>query len=88
MFPKALRNGEFISKPFHPLTTYLPLNFVLKFKKGKSFLKISNPIAKSICIKADMALGSIAFELVRNLSQCNNIVTHLHEDIDGSIAAV
>ncbi len=86
ILPKALRNGEFISKPFRPFTTYLPLNFVLKFKKGKRFLKISNPTAKSLSIKADTALGSDTFELVRNLYQCNNIVTHLHEDIDDSIA--
>ncbi len=31
-------------------------------------------------------MGSVAFELVKNLSKYNNIVTHLHKDIDGSIA--
>ncbi len=31
---KSLRNGGLISKPFKPYTAYLPLNFVLKFKKG------------------------------------------------------
>ncbi len=49
-------------------------------------MKITNPTANRQTIKADTALGSIAFELVWNLSQCNNIVTHLHEHIDGSIA--
>ncbi len=71
---------------FDPLQHFLTLNFVLKFKKGKSYLNISNPTATHICIKAGTALGSVSFELVRNLSQYNNSVTHLHEDIDGSIA--
>ncbi len=43
-------------------------------------------MAKCLTIKADTALGSLSFELVRNLSQCTNTVTHLHEDIDGSVA--
>ncbi len=37
--PKELRNGDVVAKQFHPFNSYLPLNFVLKFKKGKSFLK-------------------------------------------------
>ncbi len=37
MLPKSLRNGDFISKLFHPFTTYLPLSFVLKFKKRETF---------------------------------------------------
>ncbi len=37
MLPKAFTNGDFISKLFRPFTTYLPLNFVLKLKKGKVF---------------------------------------------------
>ncbi len=84
--PKKLRNGDFIAKLFCPIINYLPLNFVLKFKKGKSFLKISNPSSKSLTVKADTALGSVSFKLVRNLSQCTNTVTHLHEDLNGSIA--
>ncbi len=86
LLPKELRNGDFVAKPFHPFTSYLPLNFVLKFKKGKYFLKISNPTSKGLTIKADTAVTSISFELVHNLSQCTNTVTHLHEDMDGSIA--
>ncbi len=37
MLRKALRNGDFISKTFQPFINYLPLKFVLKFKKGKRF---------------------------------------------------
>ncbi len=84
--PKELRNGDFVAKPFCPFTSYLPLNFILKFKTGKSFLKISNPTSKVLTIKADTALGSVSFDLVHNLSHCRNTITHLHEDIYSSIA--
>ncbi len=83
---KEHRNGDFIAKPFHPFARYLPLNFVLKFKKGKCFLKISKPTSKCLTVKADTALGCVPLELVRNLSQCTNTVTYLHIDIDDSIA--
>ncbi len=86
ILPKEFRNDDFVAKPFRHFTSYLPLNFVLKFKKGKSFLKISNPTSKGLTIKADTALGSVSFDLVHNLSQCGNTFTHLHKDIDGSIA--
>ncbi len=41
---------------------------------------------QTIYHKANTALGSVSFKLVRNLLQCTNTVTHLHEDLDGSIA--
>ncbi len=34
--PKQLRNGDFIAKPFRPFSNYLPLNFMLQFKRGKA----------------------------------------------------
>ncbi len=37
-------------------------------------------------MKADTALGCVAFELIYNLSQCSNTITHFHHDIDGSNA--
>ncbi len=86
ILPKELQNSDFIAKPFRPFTSYLPLNFMLQFKNRKSFLKISNHTSKGLTIKADTALGSVAFELVRNLSQCSNTITHLHQDIDSSTA--
>ncbi len=67
--------------PFYKLFT---IEFCTKFQKRETFF--SNFTTKSQTIKADTALGSNSFELVRNMSQCNNTVTHLHEDIDGSMA--
>ncbi len=51
---------------------------------GKSFLKIANPTSKGLTIKANTALGCVSFELIRNLSQCSNTITHLHQDMDCS----
>ncbi len=79
-----LWNADFIAKWFRPFTNYLPLNFMLQFKKGKSYLKISNPTSKNLTIKSDTALGCVAFELIQNLSQHSNTITHFHWDIDGS----
>ncbi len=84
--PKQLRNGNFIAKPFCPFSSYLPLIFMLQFKKGKSYLKIANPNSKGLIIKAGTALGCVSFELIRELSQCANNITHLHQDMDGSSA--
>ncbi len=86
ILPKEFRNGDFIAKPFRPFSTYLPLNFMLQFKKGKSFLKIANPTSKGLTIKADTALGCVSFELICDLSQCANTITYLHQDMDGSSA--
>ncbi len=59
---------------------------MLQFKKGKSYLKIENPTSKGLTIKAGTALGCVNFKLIRDLSQCANTITHLHQDIDGSSA--
>ncbi len=59
---------------------------MLQFKKGKSYLKIANPTSKGLTIKAGTALGCVIFELIRDLSQCVNTTTHLHQDLDGSSA--
>ncbi len=83
--PKQLRNGNFVAKPFRRFSSYLPLNFMLQFKKGKSYLKITNPTSKGLTIKAG-TLGCVSFELIRDLSQCANTITHLHQDMDGSSA--
>ncbi len=53
ILPKELRNGDFMSKPLRPFTNYLTQNFMLQFKKGKSFLKISNRTSKGLTIKAN-----------------------------------
>ncbi len=66
--PKQLRNGDFVAKPFRPFSNYLPLNFMLQFKKGKSYLKIANPTSKVLTIKAGTDLGCVSFELIRDLS--------------------
>ncbi len=84
--PKQLRNGDFVAKRFRPFSNYLPFNFMLQFKKGKSYLKIANKTSKGLTIKAGTTLGSVSFELIRNLSQCVNTTTHLHQDMDGSSA--
>ncbi len=86
ILPKELSNGDFIAKPFRLFSSYLPLNFILQFKKGKSYLKIANPTSKGLTIKADTALGCVSFELIHDLSQCANTITHLHQDMDGSSA--
>ncbi len=80
------RNGDFIAKPFHQFSSYLPLNFRLQFKKGKSFLKIVNPTSNGLTIKVGTALGCVSFELIHDLSQCAYTITHLHQDMDGSSA--
>ncbi len=82
--PKQPRNGDFVSKPFCPFFNYLPLNFMLQFKKRKSYLKIANPTSKGLTMKAGTALGCVSFELIQNLSQCVNTTTHIHQDMDGS----
>ncbi len=84
--PKQLRNGDFVAKPFSPFSNYLPLNFMLQFKKGKSYLKIANTTSKGLTIKADTAFGCVSFKLIRDLSQFVNTTTHLHQDLDGSSA--
>ncbi len=84
--PKQLRNGDFVAKPFRPFSNYLPLNFMLQFKKGKSYLKIANPTSKGLTIKAGTALGCVSFKLIQDLSQCVNTTIHLHQDMDGSSA--
>ncbi len=86
MLPKQLRNGDFIGKPFRPFSNYLPLNFMLQFKKGKSYLKIANPTSHAITIKANTSLGSVSFELTRDLSQSANTITHIHQDMNDSCA--
>ncbi len=85
-FPKQLRNGDFVAKPFRPFSNYLPLNFMLQFKKGKSYLKIANPTSKGLTIKAHTALGCVSFELIQDLSQCVHTKSHLHQDMDGTSA--
>ncbi len=59
---------------------------MLQFKKGKSYLKIANPTSKGLAIKAGTTLGCVRFELIRDLSQCSNTITHFHQDLDGSHA--
>ncbi len=80
-FTKQLRNGDFITKPFRLFSSYLPLNFMLQFKKGKSYLKIANPTSKGLTIKTGTALGCDSFELIHDLSECSNTITHLHQDM-------
>ncbi len=36
ILPTELRNGDFIVKPFRLFTSYLPLNFMLQFKRGNA----------------------------------------------------
>ncbi len=49
--PKQLSNGDFVAKPFRPFCNYLPFNFMLQFKKEKSYLKIAIPTSKGLTIK-------------------------------------
>ncbi len=41
--PKQHLYGDFVAKRFRLFFNYLPLNFMLQFKKGKSYLKIVKP---------------------------------------------
>ncbi len=84
--PKQLRNGDFVAKLFSPFSNYLPLSFMLQFKKGKSYLKITNPTSKGLTIKEGTALGYVSFKLIGDLSQCVNTTTHLPQHLDGSSA--
>ncbi len=81
ILPKELKNGDFIPKPFRQFSNYLRLNFMLQVKTGKSFLKIANPTSNGLTIKADTTLGSVSFELNRDLSQCANTITHLEQNM-------
>ncbi len=83
---KQLRNGNFVAKPFRPFFNYLPLNFMLQFKKRKSYLKIANPTSNGLTVKAGTTLGCVCFKLIRDLSQCLNTTTHLHQDLNCSSA--
>ncbi len=84
--PKQLRNCDYFAKPFPPFPNFLPLNFMLQYKKGKSYHKIANPTSKGLTIKAGTTLEFVSFELICDLSQCVNTTTHLHNDLDGSRA--
>ncbi len=81
--PKELRNGDFVSWPFRPYSKYLPLTFMLQFRKGRGFIRITNPISRDLTIKPNTPLGCVSFELMRNLSDSINIIAHLHQDMDG-----
>ncbi len=81
---KQLRNGDFVAKPFRLFSNYRPLNFMLHFKKGKSYLKIASPTSKGLTIKARTHLGCVSFELICDLSLCVNTATYLHQDMDSS----
>ncbi len=61
--PKKHTNGDFVAKPYHPFSNYLPLNIMLQFKKGKSYLTIPNHTFKGLMIKAGTVLGCVSFEL-------------------------
>ncbi len=74
---KQLRNGDFV---------HFQTIFLLQFKKGKSYLKISNSTSKGLTIKAGTTLVCVSFELIRDLSQCANTTTHLHQHMDVSSA--
>ncbi len=54
--PQQLRNGDFVAKPFCPFSNYFCLNFILQFKKEKSYIKIANLTSKDLTIKAGMLL--------------------------------
>ncbi len=82
--PKQLMNGDFVAKPFRPFSNNL--NFMLQFKKWKSYLKIANPTSKGLTIKAGTTLGCVSFKLIRYLSQCENNIRHLHQDMEGRSA--
>ncbi len=58
-FPKFLRNSDFLDKPFRPFTKFLPYNFLLKLKRGQSYIKIINHTSRSFNMKGNTALGSV-----------------------------
>ncbi len=60
--PKELRNGDFVSRPFHPYSKYLPLTFMLQFRKGRSFIRIANSTSRDLTIKPNTPLGCVSFE--------------------------
>ncbi len=81
--PNSLRNGDFLGKAF---TNILLTNFLLKFKRGQSNIKISNHTSKALNIKGNTALGSVSVDLVNGLSKGRKIITHYHTDLDGSLS--
>ncbi len=53
---------------------------MLQSKMCKSYLKIANPTSHAITIKANTSLGSVSFELIHDLSQSANTITHIYQD--------
>ncbi len=53
---------------------------MLQSKMCKSYLKIANPTSHAITIKANTSLGSGSFELIHDLSQSANTITHIYQD--------
>ncbi len=84
-FPKFLRSGDFLGKSFRPFSKYLPNNFLLKFKRGQSYIKITNHTSRALNIKGNTALGGVSFDLVSDISKGRNTITHYYTDLDGSI---
>ncbi len=76
-------HGDFVSQPFHPYSKYLPFIFMLQFRKGRIFIKIANCTSRDLTIKPNTPLGCVSSELMRNLSDSSNIITHVHQDMDG-----
>ncbi len=62
------------------------MKLYLKFKRGQSFIKLSNSTAKVLNLKSNTALHSVSFDLVQNISDSSNVITHFLTDLDSSLA--
>ncbi len=56
---------------------------MLQFRQGRNFIRIANPTSRDLTIKPNTPLGCVSFELMRNLSDSSNIITHVHHDMGG-----
>jgi hypothetical protein len=84
--PKHLRDSEFVCRAFRPFITNLPDSFILRFFKGKSCIKMVNPSSKTLHIPANKPLGSVNFNLTKDLTSRPNILSHYHINLDKSIS--
>ena len=57
---------------------------MLHFQKGRANIQLANTTANYVTIKADTCLGTVSFDLLRDLTAHSNIATHYHIDLNGS----
>ncbi len=76
-----LRWGRFLWMPCKT-----DLNSDWAWTRGQSFIKFVNLTSTVPNVKANTAFGIISFDVINDLTDERNIITHLHTHLDSSIA--